>query len=159
MPIADWLLGALAHAGANQQIIKPPNPAAGANYLLTPPGQYVYRVRSVRFSLTNNATVAGPNAAIQLQDVDGSLVWQDSVGTTLGAGVTTSIQWLDGVDTNTSASVYPLPDFLLYPGSVLNIGSVNPQATEQVSGIVIVVHRIPIADGGRIMVGLTPGEE
>lgn len=126
-------------------------PAAGAEFVISAPGQGLWRVVSVAFRLVTDANVA--NRSVSLVADDGStVVWRASASAVQAAGATID----HGVYAGSSAAlltgavaVFALPSdgLLLLPGWRLRSVTGNVQAGDQYSAIGALVEEYPNGSG------------
>lgn len=144
---ARLLTGPLGYQQGWQQLLRPADPAAGANYDYTVSGQYHERVLAVQASFTASATVATRDVILYVRDALSNRILAVPGADGVAAGASNGITWADfGVYNsfaNSGEIIAPLPGLLLSPGWQVNIEVANIQAGDQLSGIAYLVQRFP----------------
>lgn len=126
------------------RVIVVADPAAGAEEILTAPGGVFWRVLSVRYTLTTDATVA--NRITTLISDDGtSSFWQNGVSGGQTAGTTQAYSTTTGANNFGAGAIirpmgYPDGGVWLYPGWRLRTATENIQVADQYSGFVALVE-------------------
>ena len=121
------------------QVVQVANPAAGAEFTLKAPGQGIWRVMSLAFTLVTSAVVA--NRRVALLADDQTDVWFAAATTVdLTATLTTRVGAYQGAaSTGLAGSVLnvPLPNdgLVLMPGYRLRTSTLNIDAGDQYSAI------------------------
>jgi hypothetical protein len=122
MNVSDKLMGALAHMATMDrtlEVLRVPNPAPGAQFQLTFPGDRVYRVRAVSAKLTASVAVANRQPALTLDDQSSVVASAVHGAVTVASGVTTYTWAVDYAAFPTvivgGVASAPLP-VLVFPG-------------------------------------------
>lgn len=136
------------------------NPAAGAEFTLRTPGESIWRVLSVRFRFTTDATVAGREVAL-IADDGTNAYWQTAVDGGQAASLGTDYATNQAFNVTGGANVfrplnYPPEGLWLGPGNRLRTSTLNIQAGDQFSAIVAQVQEFHSGPGA-IIVPLVPG--
>lgn len=123
------------------------NPAAGADFTITGPGQGGWRLISVRFRLTADATVAGREPAL-IADDGTTAFFQTVVRGGHSAGATQDYGTVPGAFDGGGADPFrgmPWPEkgIWLEPGWRVRSSILNLQAGDQISNIGFVVEEFP----------------
>lgn len=124
-----------------------PDPAAGANFSATVPGEYEYRIDALRFDLVTSAAVANRIPVIDFVHPDGYFQYEVSAANTLPAGSAVSVyamsQYAPSLRTATGGNYVALPDTVLKPmwKIQVNIGAID--VADQISNVRLRVWRYP----------------
>lgn len=127
-------------------------PAAGANYALTVPGDYWLRVLGCLFTLATDSNAA--NRAVSLDFINGRAVTylRNGFGATIAASTTQQVQFQVGrgtTEVTTGTVLYvPLCDLILQSGSQVQITVGSIQVGDQLSGIQLAVEKFPTGSTG-----------
>src|SRR5271157_90653 len=121
------------------------NPAAGADWTYSFNGQTRARIQSVGARLVTSATAGNRMARIQIVSSGGTIVWSAPPQQVLAASLTAQFsaapaQVTSVVDTLTLVSPLPSPA-ILAPNETLRVSTLNIQAGDQWSNIVIVAEQ------------------
>lgn len=142
------------------RVIPVTQPAAGAEFTLQAPGSAHWRVLSVRFRLTTDATVAGREVAL-LADDGTNVFWQTAVDGGQAASLGTDYGTNDSANNYGGANVFrplnfPAMGLWLESGNRLRSSTLNIQAGDQYSAVVAQVQEFH-SGPGEILVPLVPG--
>ncbi len=123
-------------------VLTPGNPAAGENLIITVPDRRRWRVLTIRFLFTTDATVA--NRYIGLNIKDNSLVITGVVGET---AQTASLAWTHNYSLQpvkqfqyATISQSPLPPLTLIAGHVIRTSIDSLQAADQISDSILLIE-------------------
>lgn len=89
--MSDKLMGALAHQSTMDrtlEVLRVPNPVAGAQWQLVLPGDRIYRLRGVAATLTASVAVANRQPALTFDDQSSVVGSAVHGGVTVASGVT-----------------------------------------------------------------------
>lgn len=123
------------------------SPAAGAEFTITAPGEGLWRVISVAFTLTTDATVSNRSPSL-LMDDGTSVVWRSCAA----AVQTASLAWdycafagAGNSDNTGSSNYFPLPDsgLILPAGWRLRSSTGNLQAADAITAVAAFVEEYP----------------
>lgn len=129
------------------EIIRSPQPAAGANFAHTIDGRFGYRVDAITFTLTTDAVVANRIPVIDYVTPAGEKLYEVSASNTVVAASAINVfamtQYAPSLRTATGGNYIALPDTILEPSWQIqvNVGGIDPG--DQLSGIVIRTWRFP----------------
>ena len=135
-----------------QEAIPVPAPPAGAGWSRAVPGPYSERLVAVTWTLTASPAVASRIQKLRLTDAQGRAVITVPGIILATAGQVITAQLAPGMTTVTAAvnGDFPgsLPDLLVPPGFTWQTISTALDAADQVSAIMLTVHRFPAAQAG-----------
>lgn len=144
---ARLMAGAPGFAVGWQELIRIPNPAAGAQWTHTVDGRYYERLVSVRYQFVTSAVVANRNLSVLLKDNNGAPVTGSRGGFNVVASSTLVANLMIGAADFGSDSVGAtygyLPHLIVPPGWVWGSDVVSMDVADQFSSIVLVVQRFP----------------
>lgn len=128
------------------QVIRVPNPAAGAQWSVTVPGDQAWRVLSVAALLTTSAVAGNRSAALLADDQQSVFMGADS-DVAIAANLAVTISWALGLITSTSivtggVASAGLPDLVLPPGYRLRSATTAFDVADQWSSIAIAVESL-----------------
>lgn len=123
------------------------NPAAGAEFVLTGPGQGIWRVVSLRFTLVTSAVVANREVSVFLDDGT-TESFRVSAGIVQAASLTVRYCAAAGVGTTgilagTQQLALPTDGLILLPGWRAGVDIDNIDADDQISAIGAWVEEYP----------------
>lgn len=126
-------------------------PAAGAEWVITGPGQGLWRVVSVAFTLTTDATVANRGVVLVVDDGT-TVIARTGAGAVQAASLTQNYGAAVGTHTGAAGTALNVPlhnpyGVLLQPGWRLRTETVNLQAGDQYSAIAALVEEFPNGPG------------
>lgn len=128
------------------QVIRVPNPAAGAQFSVTVPGDQAWRVLSVAALLTTSA-VAGNRSCALLADDQQSVYLAADADVAITANLAVTVSWALGLITSTSVATggvasAGLSDLVLPPGHRLRSAVTAFDVADQWSSIAIAVESL-----------------
>lgn len=150
----------LGYARAYQEWFPGAQPAAGANYTLSIPGQFATRLLAVTFRLVCDANAANRVVTVDYLDGAGNTYASAGAAAVITAGQTQD--YFGSLDHGTSEwntntpVFFPLIDALLMPGRQLQITVANKQAGDQLSRIFKIWERYPTGPRGYDEAEYTP---
>lgn len=139
------------------ETVKFPDPPAGSNFTHTVPGEFEYRIDSLRFDFAASAAVANRIPVIDFVHPDGFNMYEVSATNTLPAGSTVSVyamsQYAPSLRTATGGNYVAIPDTLLRPmwKVQVNIGAID--VADQISNVRMRVWRYPSSQMNPVVEG------
>lgn len=123
------------------------SPAAGAEWTLTAPGQGLWRVISLAFTITTDATVSNRSPGL-LMDDGTSVVWRSVAAAVQTASLTWDYSAFAGAgnsDNTGQFNYFPLPTegLIMQPGWRLRSNTNNLQAADAITAIAAFVEEYP----------------
>lgn len=127
------------------------SPAAGAEFTISAPGQGLWRLLSIAYTLTTDATVSNRATGLLLDDGT-NVVWRScaaQVQTASLAWTYSAFQGAGNSDNTGVSNYFPLPDSGLWipAGWRLRSDSNNLQAADAYSAITLFVEEFPNGPG------------
>lgn len=135
------------------QIVKVANPAAGAQFVVTVPGDQAWKVHAVTAVLTASAAVATRDVAL-LADDQSTTFLAAGVGPTQTAGQVATYSWARSLSTSTGLITGGVisagfPDLVLPPGYRLRSTVVAMDVADQWSSIALYVEALDTLPFGK----------
>lgn len=136
------------------RIITPENPGAGLGFTLTPEGGGHWLIRTLRFTLVSDATVA--TRAVMLDVTNGNTPYSRmSASATQVAALTRVYSGQNGSQADAAIGAHiplrlPLDGIWLPQGHSLVVGVENIQAADQISAIAAHVFEFPTGPGEHV---------
>ncbi len=135
--------------GLGQQFpFKGIDPAAGANFSLSPDGRFLRRFLSLIFTLTTDNNAANRYVTVEIQGKDGNAVTVNAAAVTVSASSTQRFvfaahrgvaEWATNTDI-----LAPIEPSLIFPGDTLAIVVASKQAGDTLTLIRGVEERFPL---------------
>jgi len=130
----------------NLLVVKPANPAAGANLPITLPAAKWNQLVSVQFKLTTSATVANRYVNLDVIGFGGAQNIRNAATVLVTASTTNQVFQFDTAHTvsewNTGTTVYaPMVDFPLPAGWTVQVTVDNIDTTDQIASCIVVVRQ------------------
>jgi hypothetical protein len=134
-------------------VIAVATPAAGANAPFTVPGECWLRVVAARLSLTTDANAANRLVSLDFVDGRGSTRVRNAASVVVTASTTAqTFEWSRNrtiAEWNTNTPVFaPVLNMFLPSGWVVQFTVDSKQATDQISGLSLVVEKFPTGAKG-----------
>ena len=151
-PFTEELLNPFAYGRGFLELIQPANPAAGANFAVTQDGRYISRLIAATFQIVTSAAVASRAVTVDYADGNGNVIVSNGAAVTVLAGTTQvfSANMARGTsEWNTGTTVFfPLFDYMLEPGRIVQINIASKDAGDQLSKINLSFERFPTGPRG-----------
>lgn len=145
--MARLLLGAPSFAVGWQDIVRVPDPAAGAGFTYTVDGRYFERVLAIRFVFDSSAVANIRYGFVGVYDANGDLVTEVEAVATMPASAEARVNLTVGcpvISMNGGGdSEGFIPDLLLPPGWSWRGRITAEDVADQFSGIVVLTQRYP----------------
>lgn len=136
----------------SHEVVTVGSPVAGAGFTRTVPGDVLWIVRSVSFSMVNAAAAASRIPRVEFLDGSGSVFFAVAAPFHTTTGVTSRFSF--GVGINQFGAIdaanigAPIPELTLVGGLAVRVAVTAMNAGDQISGAALFVDQLPVANFG-----------